>query len=86
MNDRFRHHFNELQATLRTVERVQNELRLDDIRSTVWVVRALINAVFVIAVIGFAIEVSKGLFKTAWIVTDDIFLTTTDWIFKLVGL
>jgi hypothetical protein len=86
LNERFRDHFNELQHVLKTIEKIQVELKLDDIRSTVWVVKALTNAVFAIAAIAFIIEASRGLLFNFWVVAEDYMIKFTDWIFKAIGL
>ncbi len=86
LSEIYLHHLNELQNTLVQIEKMQTEIKLEDIRSTVWVVKAFVNAVFVIAVVAFILEASRGLAATAWIVTDYIFLSMTDWIFNLIGL
>ena len=86
LNDRFREHFNELQLVLKRIEKIETDLRIEDMRSTVWVVKALVNSVLVIAVLAFIMDVSHGLFMTTAIVTDDIFLQVTDWIFKKIGM
>lgn len=86
LNDRYKMHFNELQAVLKTIEKIQSELKLEDIRSTVYVVKAAIHAVFAIAFIAFVIEASRGLMYTAWVVIEDYFIEITDWIFKALNL
>lgn len=86
LKERFHEHFNELQRVLRSIDKVQAELRIDDIRSTVWVVRALVNSLFAIVIIAFLLEASRGLAANLWIVLDDVFLTLTDWVFKTIGL
>lgn len=72
LNEKFAAHFQELQYVLKKIEHIQNDVRIDDIRSTVWVVRAAINAAFAIAFVAFAIEVNRGLYDTTLIVIDDL--------------
>lgn len=82
MNEKFVAHFTELQMILKKVERIQNDMRLEDIRSTVWIVQAAITSAIVIAIVAFALDVNQGLWKTTTVVVDDIFLQFTNWIFK----
>jgi len=86
LNDRFRMHFNELQAVLRKIEKIHLDLKLDDIRSTVWVVKATVQAVFAILVIAFVLEVAHGLLQTAQVVVDDSFTKVTDTVLNKLGL
>lgn len=86
LNERFKDHFNELQHVLKVIEKIQVELKLQDIRSTVWVVKALVNSVFAIALIAFFMEASRGLFLNFWVVTEDYFIKLTDWLFRTLGL
>lgn len=86
LNEKFRVHFNELQYVLKKIEKIQVDLRLEDVRSTVWVVRAIMNAAIVIAISAFLLDVSRGLLKTAWVVIDDIFVNLTAWLFQMIGM
>lgn len=82
LNEKFRAHFSELQYVLKRVEKIQQDVRIDDIRSTVWIVKALITAMIVIAVFAFSLDVHNGLFTTTVTVADDLFQELTSWIFK----
>ncbi|GIL17495.1 MAG: hypothetical protein BroJett040_12460 [Oligoflexia bacterium] len=86
LNERFHEHFNELQHILKRIEKVEHDMKVEDVRSTVYVVKALVNAAFAIAILGFFLEISRGLLKTMWVVTDDFFLSITDWIFKFIKI
>lgn len=85
LNDRFHEHFNELQYVLKKIEKIQNELKLEDVRSTVIVLKAIINAAFAIAICAFLLEAFTGLGNTAWLVANDILEKTTAWIFHVIG-
>ena len=85
INDSYKKHFDELQYILKKIEKIQNDLKLEDVRSTVYVIKAIVNAMFGIFLVAFLIEVSKGLFATAWVVVDDMFIASTNWIFKSIG-
>jgi hypothetical protein len=73
LNEKFVAHFSELQGILKKVERIQNDLRLEDIRSTVWIVKAAITSAIVIAVVAFLLDVNQGLLQTTVVVVDDLF-------------
>jgi hypothetical protein len=84
--DRAMTHFEDLKATLRKVEQIEKEVKLDDVRSTVWVVKALIYSVFALLVLGFLLEVSRGVLPAASVVADDMFGTVTNAVFDKLGL
>ena len=85
LNERFTHHFRELQVTLKQIEKVHVELKLNDIRSTVLVVRAVVVSVFVVLCISFALEIKRGLGQSVAIVMDDGLSQGINWVFKKVG-
>lgn len=78
---RFREHYHELVNVLKKVEKIFLELKLKDIRSTVMVVRALTQSVFVILALAFFLELSHGLFWTGQVVIDDGLERALHWIF-----
>ena len=84
--DRAMSHFEDLKVTLKKVEQIEKEVRLDDVRSTVWVVKAIIFCVFAVFVLGFIIEVSRGIVPSASIVADDFFGHFTNFVFDKLGL
>jgi len=84
--DRFHEHFHELQSVMKHVERIEKELKHDDIRSTILVVRALVNAALVIAVCAFVIQGAKGIVLDLVSVADDTMVSVTDFIFHKIGL
>lgn len=81
MNEKFVAHFNELQQVLKRIERIQNDLRLEDIRSTVWIVKAAIYSAIAMALIAFILDANQWLLRTTVIVVDDIFRDLTIWLF-----
>jgi len=84
--DKFHDHFHELQTVLKRIERIEKEIKVDDVRSTILVVRAVVNAAFAIAILAFFLEGSKGLIMDAVVVADDAVLSTTDFIFDKLGI
>jgi hypothetical protein len=86
LGDKFREHYNELQKVLKKIEKIQIELRLEDIRSTVWVVKALVNAIVAVALLAFFVEASRGLILNFWVVIDDSFVRMIDSVFIFLKL
>lgn len=82
LHEKFKEHFNELTVTLKKVEKIQVDVRMEDFRSTVWVVQAVAYAIIAIAVAAFLLDANAGLFKTIWNVADEIFSDLSSWIFK----
>lgn len=84
--DRAMSHFEDLKVTLKKVDLIEKEVKLDDVRSTVWVIKAIIYSVFAIFVLGFLLEVSRGVLPAAGIVVDDLFGSLTNALFDKIGL
>jgi hypothetical protein len=83
--DRAVHHFEDLNVTLRKVDQIDNEVRLEDIRSTVWVVKAVVHSTLAILVLAFLLEMSKGILGAAGVLADDLFGKITNTIFNYLG-
>lgn len=82
LNEKFFNHFSELQLILKKVEHIERDVKIEDIRSTVWIVKAAIHSVIAIAVVAFLVDINNGLMHTTLIVIDDIFREMTSWIFS----
>lgn len=82
LNEKFVAHFSELQFALKKIERIQQDVRIEDLRSTVWIVRTAVQAVFAVAIVAFFLDVNAGLLKTTILVFDDIFRGITLWLFN----
>lgn len=54
-------HFEELKAVLKQIETLEKDQKLVDVRSTVWVVKALFNSIFFLVSFGFIYELNSGL-------------------------
>lgn len=78
-------HIDELVYCLKKVEQVEISLRVEDVRSTVLVIHAIVLSVFAIAVVAFVIELSRGLMLDTVIVVDDIFQEISNWVYKFIG-
>lgn len=78
-------HFEELKYILKKIERIHVDVKLEDIRSTVIVLRAIVLSVVAILVVAFIKEVSGGLIYSTLSVLEEIFGTAADWFLNLVG-
>jgi hypothetical protein len=81
--DRASAHFNDLTATLRKIEQIAREVRAEDQRSTVWVVKAMSYSVFAVLAFAIFLELSDGILPTAQLVLNDTFDNFTNAIFNL---
>lgn len=86
LREKFKEHFRELRLILMRVEKVETDLRIDDVRSTIYVVRALWVAVVAVIALAFALEIFRGLAETVGLVADDSLTKLTDWLFGLIGM
>ncbi|MGE0764709.1 MAG: hypothetical protein AB7N80_15650 [Bdellovibrionales bacterium] len=78
-------HFEDLKANLKQIERHEKEAKLDDIRSTSWVLKALMNSLFFIVAFGFAIDMKNGLAQSFTTVLDVVLSSAVESIFRLIG-
>ncbi len=76
LKEKFHQHFEDLQDTLSKMEKVHSDLHIQDVRSTVLIVKALMNAVFVVTVVALALEMTRGQLDNASVVLDDFLQTT----------
>lgn len=84
LNEKFMSHFQELQHLLKKVEKIQRDVRIEDVRSTVLIVKALIHSVIALAIFAFAMEVHSGLFQTTVVVFDELSTDLINWIFSFL--
>lgn len=84
--DRSMDHFDDLKATLKRIEQIEREVRLDDVRSTVWVVKALVVSVAGILIIAFFLDISKGVISAAMNIVEDSYLKSLAWLFTKLGI
>ena len=63
-------HFEELKQNLKQIERVEREHRLDDVRSTVWVLRTFTQVTLAIVAVWFVLDLRDGMFDTLIRVVD----------------
>ena len=86
LSDRAMDHFEDLKLTLRKIESIEKEIRLEDMRSTVLVVKAVMYCCLAMLVIAFLKEISRGVLPTAAIVVDNLFGDIVDKIFNMLGI
>ncbi|WP_374073306.1 hypothetical protein [Bdellovibrio bacteriovorus] len=85
LREKFKEHFRELQYVLKIVEKIQGDLRVQDVRSTIYVVRAAWFAVVAIVALAFWLEIVHGLAKTSYLVFDDAFGQVANWLADKIG-
>jgi len=86
LREKFKEHFRELQAVMQKIEKIQVDLRIEDARSTIYVIRALWFSGASIAILGFILEIFHGLALTSHVVLDEFLEQCVAWIFSLIGL
>lgn len=85
LREKFKGHLRELQYVLRIIEKIQGDLRVEDVRSTIYVVKALWISGFSIILMAFWMDIFHGLAKTSVIVFDDAFSKMANWLADKVG-
>lgn len=85
LREKFKEHFRELEYVLKTVEKIHGDLRVQDVRSTIYVVRALWIATVSLIVLAFGLEIVHGLAKTTVVVFDDSFGQFANWLAEVIG-
>ncbi len=86
LKEKFKEHFQELKFVIKKIENCEEELRLNDVRSTQIVVKAVWISVVLMAVSALGIEMFRGLGLTAYTVFDEYVTISLDWIYKVLGL
>lgn len=81
---KIKQHIDELVYCLKKIERVEATLKLEDIRSTVLIVRAVVLAIFLVAVLSFVVDLSGGMLVNAMVVGDDLFHSFMNWVYSLI--
>lgn len=86
LREKFKEHFKELQFVLVRIEKVETDLRINDVRSTIYVVKALWVAGIAIVGMAFFLEIMRGLAMTTSLVFDDGITRAVGWLFDSLGL
>lgn len=79
-------HFDELRHYLRKIELIDKDVRIEDIRSTVWVVRALVVCTFTLLFIYVSKEAYHGIAQSATVVIEDSLDQAVNWLFDKLGM
>ncbi len=82
--DKITDHYNELQDTLSKIDKVIIQLKRDDIKSTMWVFRAVVYSVWFLLIVSLVIEVTGGLYRVGLVVVEDSAGKFIEWIFSLI--
>jgi hypothetical protein len=77
-------YFKELKHQIRGIESAEHSLKVEDVRSTVWVVWALTYSMVGIFVLGFGIDLASGSFNTIYFVLKDTYLRACTWVINLL--
>lgn len=84
--DRVIIHFEELKKTLKRIERVEREYKLSDVRSTMWVVRVLMNVIIFFFFLSVSMDLNGGVSNSFKLVFDAVTYDLTSKIINLLGL
>ncbi len=79
-------HVEDLKATLGKIEKIEKEVKLEDIRSTVWVIKAAVYCLFAFLVMAFLLEVSRGALPAAVSLVESYSGDATNWLFNTLGI
>ncbi|MGZ3769038.1 MAG: hypothetical protein ACXVCP_00050 [Bdellovibrio sp.] len=85
LREKFKGHFRELHYVLKIIEKIQGDLRVEDVRSTIYIVKAAWFAGLAIVITAFWMEIVHGLAKTSVIVFDDAFGKLANFLADKVG-
>jgi len=77
-------HFEDLKQHLRQIEKIEREYKLEDVRSTVWVVKALSTSVAAILLVAFLLDLKAGIFNSAFSVTEGYVDHFSGWLVNLI--
>ncbi len=78
-------HFEELKQNLKQIEKVERESKVNDLRSTVWVMRAACQVVVAIIGVWLFIDVRAGLFSSFLTVIDASVDEASTWLVGLIN-
>jgi hypothetical protein len=79
-------HFEELKNYLKQIERIEREIRMDDSRSTVWVIQVAWQCLISLLVLAFFLEMNTGTLNSLHIVISHDVDTLIAAISRLLGL
>lgn len=85
LHDTIKNHYEELQYAFRKIEQIRHQLQLDDMRSTVWILKAIVYSVMAVVLVVFLKEVIDGAASNFSVVVSDWIDRMVDGIFELIG-
>ncbi len=85
IQETLRNHFDELQYALKKIEHIRQQLQIEDMRSTVWIVKAVIYSVIAVIFVVFVKEFFNGIGENIYVVVTDIFDQIINSIFEMIG-
>lgn len=83
--DRVVSHMVELSNILKRIEHMEREIKLQDARSTIWVVRSVAAVTSVLVVVILIMDATNGMAELSWKYFDDQITLLTDALFTLMG-
>ncbi len=86
LREKFKFHFKELQDVMKRVEKIQVDLRIEDARSTIYIIRALLLAGAALLLLSFIIDIVNGLAATSTVVVEDLLDQIVELIFGQLGM
>lgn len=85
LREKFRDHFKELKGTLKKIEKVTTDLRIQDARTTIYVIKALWYSFATIFIVSLTLELIRGTGLTAMVVFDEVILQFAKWLVSHLG-
>lgn len=86
LREKFKFHFKELQEVMKRIEKIQVDLRIEDARSTIYIIRALLLAGAALLLLSFIIDIVNGLAATSTVVAEDLLDQVVELIFSQLGM
>jgi hypothetical protein len=79
-------HFDDLRRSLKQIQKVEADIQMDDVRSTVWVIKALVISVLVLSVIAIVGQAARTMVLPFKVMQDDATEAMTSGIDKFLNM
>jgi hypothetical protein len=79
--DRAMDHFDDLKASLRKLESIERDVKIEDVRSTVLVLKVSVYCALAVLVLAFALEIWSNLLPSLGILFDSLSNDFINWVF-----
>ncbi len=86
LHDMALHHFDELTHFLKQIEKVEVDVKLADVRSTVWFLQTCVYCMLALFVGTLFVDMTSGFFTGGIVYMDDLLSRAAAFIFGLVGM